>query len=118
MSNVIVELPATCDRTGKVDKISMTTNEAEQFQKLRDRKTEVAKAMLVDLAAVAPGDMPDLVVCFRGKIAITANVNPKSDDALARLLHEVTRDSAKFPKPPQKKRKAVDSAVKGNIEGI
>ena len=111
MSEIIVELTAKCDRTGKTEKLPMSTDEAETFGKHRDVKSQTAATLLKELGSLSEGQMPDLIVAYKGKLVIRANVNPKSDDALARLLHEVTRDGDVFPKPATKKRKGTMGGV-------
>jgi len=53
-------------------------------------------------------------VAYKGKVVALAQVNPKSDDVLTRLLHEVTKNSNVFPKPIAKKRKSSSVEVKEN----
>ena len=111
MDGVIVELKATCDRTGKTDTLSMTTQEAEVFGKNRQEKEAIAEQLKTELTSLPEDKSPDLIVAFRGKVVALAHINPKSDDALARLLHDVTRDSGLFPKPAVNKRKPAEPAV-------
>jgi len=46
MTDVIVEMKVKCDRTGKVDTLSMTTQEAETFARSREVKQSNASTII------------------------------------------------------------------------
>ena len=111
MSDVNVELDATCDRTGKIEKVAMSITEAAQFHETRGARSAAAAALHKELKEIPDNKKPDLVVMYRGQICVLGNVNPKSDASLARLLHEVTT-SPQFAKPTVKNRKSKETEVK------
>lgn len=113
-TDTIVKLEATCDRTGKTETLEVTIAEAQDFQTIRDQKSASAEKLEADLLKIPEDKMPDLILAYKGKVVILGNINPKSDDAMARLLHDVTRNGTIFPKPSVKKRIAKDSKVEDN----
>jgi hypothetical protein len=114
MVPVKVQINATCDRTGKTDSIETTVTEATTFQETRDLRSAAAKALHKELQEIPDNKKPDLVVMYKSKICVLGNVNPKSDDAIHRLLREATKSSV-FPQPSVRKRKTKDSGVEGDV---
>jgi hypothetical protein len=107
MSNdFTVEVPITCDRTHKVERVKMTLTQAEEHKRLAIAKAGTAKEVATFLTGIPAKAVPDLVVMFRGKtVVLPTVVCKKNDNALIRLLHELTQSDV-FPKPavtPRKK---------------
>lgn len=114
MSETVVKIDATCSRTGKTETIEIPLSQAEKFHDIRKQRETSAIALTKSLNEVPSEKMPDLIVVYKGQMSIRPNVNPKSDAALARLLHDVTRDETAFPKPTANKRKSKETAVEDN----
>lgn len=95
MTDFKVEIPMTCDRTGRTERVSMTLEEAANVQKFAGVKREMSDTIETFLKGLPP-EVPDLVVMFRGKVVVLNTVLPGKDHTVNRLLHELTQSDA-FP---------------------
>ena len=97
MTDFKVEIPVSCDRTGRLERVSMSLEEAAVFQKSAVLKKEMSETIETFLKGLPP-EIPDLVVMFRGKVVVLNTVLPGKDHTVNRLLHDLTQ-SERFPAP-------------------
>lgn len=103
-----VEVPITCDRTGRVSKLTMSIDTATAYKQDVIEK-EISASEIISFLRGVPTPKPDLVVMFRGVVVALPTVVDKKDDvAVMRLLHNLTQ-SEDFPKPVSKPRKTVEN---------
>ncbi len=107
-----VEVKFVCDRTGKSDTVEMPLEKVEAFYKNQEAKTKSGTALITELTALSPDIMPDLVVYFRGKVAVLNNINPKYDNMISRHLHEITNKDEVFPAVEVTNKRTRKNAVK------
>lgn len=105
--NPEVKLPIACDRMGKTVEIKIPLQEVEAFLADKRSRTENAEAVenFFSKLSGSPGELPDLVAYYKGRLVVLPTVLPKNDTVVLRLLNEATQSDA-FPKPEPKLRKA------------
>jgi hypothetical protein len=105
-----VEIPLTCDRTGRTERVAMTLDEAANMQKHASLKKEMSETIEGFLKGLPP-ETPDLVVMFRGKVVVLNTVLATRDNTVLRLLHDLTQSDT-FPETATDVRKNTDNGGK------
>ena len=108
-----VKVDFVCDRTGKTDTREMPLDQVDAYLKNQEKKAKYVEAINGQLSAIPQSEMPDLVVYFRGKLAVLGNVNAKHDNMIGRYLHEVTNHEA-FPAVEVTNKRTRKNKVKEN----
>ncbi len=108
-----VKVDFVCDRTGKKDTREMPLDEVDAYLKKQDKKGKYVQAINEQLSAIPEDEMPDLVVYFRGKLAVLGSVNPKHDNMISRHLHEITNHES-FPAVEVTNKRTRKNTVKEN----
>ena len=107
MTDFKVEIPMTCDRTGRTERVSMTLEEAANVQKFASVKREMSETIETFLKGLPP-EVPDLVVMFRGKVVVLNTVLAGKDHTVLRLLHDLTQSDV-FPTTPTAQEEGPDA---------
>ena len=110
MTDFKVEIPMTCDRTGRTERVSMSLEEAATVQKHAALKKEMSETIEGFLKGLPP-ETPDLVVMFRGKVVVLNTVLATRDNTVLRLLHDLTQSDT-FPENGAEVRKNTDNGGK------
>lgn len=110
MTDFKVEIPLTCDRTGRTERVAMTLEEAASMHKHASLKKEMSETIEGFLKGLPP-ETPDLVVMFRGKVVVLNTVLATRDNTVLRLLHDLTQSNT-FPENATDVRKNTDNGGK------
>ncbi len=90
MSNeVLVDVRIKCSRDGKEYPVTVAVSEAQTIVDTANEKIIAAEE--IQGALSRRGDCPDLIVIYKGKGTILANVNAKHDAAIHRLVNDMTK---------------------------
>jgi hypothetical protein len=100
----VVKIPIVCSRTEKTRDINLPLEEVAEFLSRREAKKKSAAAVQAFIDAIPVSERPDLVAIYKGKGAVLANVDMKSDSIVGRAFNEVL-DEEVFTLPAAKARK-------------
>lgn len=116
MSEPTVTVNVRCDRTEKEKPVTVTASTVQSILTQVAAKQEAAVAIEAELTKVPQEKLPDLIVCFRGKICVLANVHEDSDPAVSRYLEGATNRENLFTVDPSKIKRKPRKAVKDKAD--
>lgn len=112
MAQPTVTINVRCDRTEKEKPVNVTVDNVQTVLAHVAAKQTAAVTIQKELEAVVPGNLPDLIVCFRGKICVLANVHESSDAVISRYLEGATNRENLFTVDPSKIKRKPRKVVK------
>ena len=116
MSDFKVEVPVTCERTGKIERVEMTLADAADYQ--RTLETKKASTLAVeDFLRALPPEQPDLIVSFRGKSVVLTTVASNKDSTVLKLLHDLTLSNI-FPSDATEENKTRSSGKRARTISV
>lgn len=116
MAQPTVTINVRCDRTEKEKPVSVTADTVQTLLEQVAAKQEAAKTVQTELENLLPDTSPDLIVYFKGKVCVLANVNETSDAVISRYLEGATNRENLFTVDPSKIKRKPRKVVKGNPE--
>lgn len=108
-NQVLGTIPFFCSRTQKHYDERMPVDEMMPFIEEMKKKTEVAKELGTTLTALPV--KPDLVVYYKGKAVIMANVHGSNDVAIGRYINAIAKQNIFDLPEPKKRQAAADKAA-------
>lgn len=91
---MIVEVKEKCDRSGRIRKVEIDSQEISSLEEQRLRREESAQKIEEFISSIPPDDLPSLFAIYQGEIQYFTNVVPEfNDKCISRLLGELFRKS-------------------------
>jgi len=106
MQQPCVTVNLKCDRTGKTTPVEVAIEGAAALMNAVTKKQAMAENLRSELAKLDSASLPDLVICFRGKVVVLPYINAENDVVICRsLAAAIHREDVFTYDPAQVKRK-------------
>lgn len=112
MQQPVVTVNVLCERTKKEKAVSIPLDQAQKVLEEAAAKTKVAQVLSTDLMAAKT--LPDMIVYYRGRLCILANVSEQNDPVVLRHLAEATQRDDLFVVDPASVKRRARKVVKDN----
>lgn len=110
----IVTVPVTCSRAQKDFQLKLPLEEVGPHVALMKKKAEVAKEVSATISGLNAA--PDLIVFYKGKGVVFANVHDSQDVAVQRLVNLIAKSEVFALPEPTKRKKGEPAEVEVAVD--
>jgi hypothetical protein len=106
-SDMFVDVPAVCSRTGRKYSINMPLSAVTDYVAAQEAKKAAGGAIAETLTSADAA--PDLVVYWKGQVHVLTTIHENSHPAISRYVNLILKNDV-YEVPPQRTRAAKDDS--------